>query len=100
MARVYAEIELEVTGSREPGDPSVGADPTVEDLIVERISILHYDHKRKTHKAEPLLDAFDYPLKITGDISAAFVEQLEEDMIEAIYDEDTSEEYYFERDFD
>ena len=91
MARVYAEIELEVTGTRTPGDPSVGHEATVEDLIVERISITNYSHKTKTYNASPLLNALDKPLVVANDVSAAFVEQLEEEMIEAIYDEDWDE---------
>ena len=88
MARVYCEIELEVTGTRTPGDPSVGYEPSVEDLIVECISITHYSHRTKSYSASPLRDARNDNLVIPSDISAAFVEQLEEDMIEAIYDED------------
>ncbi len=93
MARVCLEIELEVTGTRTPGDPSVGYEPSVEDLEVERISILTYDWQRaKAYQSVPLRDARDNPLVIPNDISAAFVEQLEEEMIEAIYDEDCDEE--------
>ncbi len=91
MARVYCEIELEVTGTRQPGDPSVGVGPTVEDLEVERISIINYNHKTKNYDTSPLLNALDKPCMISGEISAAFVEQLEEDMIEAIYDEDVDD---------
>ena len=92
MARVYCEIELEVTGTRQPGDPSVGMGPTVEDLEVEHIAITYYSHKTKSYSAKPLMDARGQLLMIPHAVSSAFVEQLEEVMIKAIYDEDCDEE--------
>ena len=94
MAKVYAEVEFEVTGTHEPGDPSVGMEPSVRELEVTHISILNYDHRAKTHVSSPLLNVVGGPLLVSDDVSRAIIDQLEEEIIEALWHEAEGEEPY------
>ncbi len=88
MAKFYAEVEFEVSGTREPGDPSVGMEATMTDIEVESMSLVAYDVTNKCHVSIPL--KFDIPEAL----ACALLEKCEDEIMEALfydYEEDDRE---------
>ncbi len=92
MAKFYAEVEFEVSGTSTPGDPSVGMEEQMEDIVVESMSLVAYDGANKCHVSIPL------KFKINDDLADALLEKCEDEIIEALWYENEGDHRERERD--